>query len=517
MKLLNLKMDKIVLISTSTYPSDQGLRIVSSCLKSAGYITKIVFLPEEEDYSKKYSNKVLKQLEHICKDTMLIGIASYASTSIRAAQVINHLKKLDIPIVYGGIHATISLDLCIKESNIVCIGEGEEAIVELADAIRDKQNIEDIKNLWIKTNGKIIKNEIRPLIHDLNKLPFADYDIENHYILEKGKIVPFKEKHLNGQVFYQTIRGCPNSCTYCSNRYLKNLYLDKGPIIRKLDVNYVIKELLQLKNKFKTLGTIDFRAETLFIMSLDEVKDFCSKYKKYIGIRFKCLADPPTMNEEKLKFFIDAGLTDIIIGIQGCEAVNYGIYKRYIKDEQVIRAAKIVNKYKNKIAVMYDVITSNPYESEKDVLSLINLLIKLPKPYFLSVNNLVFFTGTELYEKAVKDGVIKSQKDSAFDLNYWDRFKHIKLKKRNAYLNLILNLMRGVVTEKRYGILPVSILKYLIREGNIKFNSKNLMFTYGTGYIVQSADFLREKIAKPIYRSMPTNFKVWYDKVRYRV
>jgi len=517
MKLLNLKMYKIVLISTSTYPSDQGLRIVSSCLKISGYDSKIVFLPEQEDYSKKYSKKVLKQLENICKDALLIGIASYASTSIRAAQVINHLKKLNIPIIYGGIHATISPNLCIKESNIICVGEGEEAIVELADAIKDKQDITKIKNLWVKKDNKIIKNDVRPLIEDLNKLPFADYDIENHYILDKGKIVPFKEKHLNGQVFYQTIRGCPNSCTYCSNRYLKNLYLDKGPIIRKLNVDYIIKELLQLKNKFKTLGTIDFRAETLFIMSLDEVKDFYYKYKKYIGIRFKCLADPPTMNEEKLRLFIDAGLTDIIIGIQGCEAVNFGIYKRYIKDEQVIRAAKIVNKYKNKLAVMYDVITSNPYENEKDVLNLINLLRKLPKPYFLSVNNLVFFTGTELYDKAIKDGIIKSEKDSAFNLNYWDRFKHIKLKKKNAYLNLILNLMRGVVTEKRYGVLPAPVLKYLIKEKNIKFNSKNLMFTYGTGYIVQGADFLREKVAKPLYRNMPTDFKIWYDKIRYRI
>ena len=229
-------MYKIVLISTSTYPSDQGLRIISSCLKQAGYNSEIVFLPEEEDYNKKYSKRVLKQLNNICKDSLLIGIASYASTSIRANQVINHLKKLNIPIVYGGIHATISPDLCIKENNIICIGEGEEAIVELANSIKDKQDITKIKNLWVKKDGKIIKNEVRPLI-DLNKLPFADYDIKNHYILEKSKIVPFKEKHLNGQIFYQTIRGCPNSCTYCSNRYLKNLYHDKGAIIRKLDVD----------------------------------------------------------------------------------------------------------------------------------------------------------------------------------------------------------------------------------------------------------------------------------------
>ena len=86
------------------------------------------------------------------------------------------------------------------------------------------------------------------------------------------------------------------------------------------------------------------------------------------------------------------------------------------------------------------------------------------KPYFLSVNNLVFFTGSELYNKAKYDNVIKKEKDSAYDLNYWDRFKHIKLKRKNEYLVLILNLMRGVVTKSRFGIMPNFLINILLRK-----------------------------------------------------
>jgi hypothetical protein len=76
--------------------------------------------------------------------------------------------------------------------------------------------------------------------------------------------------------------------------------------------------------------------------------------------------------------------------------------------------------------------------------------------------------------------------------------------------------MRGVVTERRFGLMPTFILKFLIKPKRIIFNEKHLFFTYFVGYLVQIMDVFRENIAKPIYRALPISFKVWYDKVRYR-
>ena len=507
---------KITLVSVSTYPSDQGLRTISSYLKKHNHQVKIIFLTASEDYSILYPKKVLSQLFSLCKNSDLIGVSSFACTSKRASQIINILKKLNKPIVYGGIHATISPELCIKDSGIVCVGEGEEAILDLVNAIEKHKPIDKIKNLWIKKNNKIIKNPVRPLIENLDKYPYADYDIQDHYILEKNNIIPFEERYLNGYIFFLTGRGCPYSCTYCSNRFLNQVYKGQKPV-RWHSPDYIINCILDLKKRYKTLKVFDIRDDTFFIRPLEQIREFCKKYKEKVNLRFKCLADPILVTDEKIKLLVDAGCTDIIIGIQGQENINFQIYKRYQKDEQVIKAAGIINKYKDKIAVMYDVITTNPYETSEDVLNLIRLLQKLPKPYYLSVNNLVFFTGTELYKKAKADGIIKTEKDSASFLNYWDRFQHIKLKKKNAYLNLILNLMRGVVTEKRFGIMPNFLLNFLLKEKFVRFNLKNTAFTYTIGYIVQVMDLLREKVAKPLYRSMPINFKIWYDKIRYRV
>lgn len=508
---------KFVLISTSTYPSDQGLRTVSSCLKRSGHKVKMIFLPAEEAYHMKYPECAVNQIIEICKDAGVIGISSYASTSVRAEDIIEKLKPLGKPIVWGGPHATISPQMCIEKVGIVCVGEGEEAMVELADKIEKGEDYSHVQNFWVKKGKKIFKNEIRQMPHMLDNLAPPDYDLEDHYILKKDSLTPFFEKDLNGMIFFMTTRGCVNACTYCSNHRYRQLYTGKGKLLRSYSIGYVITELVRLKNKFSTIGVFDIRDETLLARSYEDIKEFADRYKKEVGVRFKALADPPTVREDKLQLLVDAGMTDIIVGIQsGSDRVNLEVYKRYIGRDQALKAAQIINKFKDKLTVMYDFITTNPYENPEDVLDSIKLCMELPKPYFLSVNNLVFFLGTPLYEQAVADGTVKSKDDSAYDLNYWDRFKHIKLKKKNAYLNLVFNLMRGVVTERRYGVIPAPLLKRLVSESYVAYNLKHTAPTYAAGYTVQAFDFMRENVAKPLYRSLPTDFKVWYDKVRYK-
>ena len=511
---------KITLISTATFPSDQGIRTISSLLKKAGHEVKIFFLAYSEDYKKFYPKLVLNQIMNLSKDSDLIGVNSFASTAPRAIQVINKLKQLNKPIVWGGIHATISPEKCIEHCDIICVGEGEQAVVELAKAIETKKSINKIKNLWIRDSktGKIIRNSVRDLIDNLDSLPFVDYDIQDHYILHKNKIIKFRESDLNGEIFFLTGRGCPYGCDYCSNDLLNKLYEGKRKkILRWHTPEYIIDCILNLKNRFPSLSYFDIRDDTFSLRPLKDIERFCKLYKEKVSMRFKCLGDPKTISDEKIKMLVDAGCTDIIIGIQGSERVNKEIYHRNQTDKDVLNAAEIINKYKDKLAVMYDVITTNPYEESEDIINLIRLLQKIPKPYFLSVNNLVFFTSTPLYCKAKQEGIIKKEEDSAANLNYWDRAAHIKLKKKNMYLNLILNLMRGVATETRYGVMPDSLINYLLRPERVEKNLKNIFLTKTTLFFLNISDNIREKIAKPFYRSLPVNFKAWYDKARYRV
>ncbi|MCL5018792.1 MAG: B12-binding domain-containing radical SAM protein [Candidatus Pacearchaeota archaeon] len=472
-----------------------------------------------ENYFRNYNISELNQLLKFCKNSQLIGINSFASTFKRASRIISFLKKrLSTPIVYGGVHATISPEDCIKVCDLVCVGEGEEAIVELANAMDKKKSIEKIKNLWIRKEDQIIKNPVRNLIDNLDEIPMPDYDIENHYILSNKRIRKFSETDLDGAIFFLTGRGCPYGCDYCSNSLLNDLYKDKRKkILRWHSPEYIIKGILELKKKFPSLHYFDIRDDTFSWRTKEDIKKFCELYKEKVKMRFKCLGDPKTIDDEKISLLIDAGCTDIIIGIQGSEKTNAEIYHRNQKDEDVLRASKILNKYKNKLAVMYDVITCNPYEHPENIISLIRLLQKIPKPYYLSVNNLVLFPGSKLDQRARKEGLVKTEKDAAYHLNYWDRKAHILLKRKNMYLVLILNLMRGSVTKTRFGFLPNSLINHLLKPEIVRRNLKNNFRTLIILGVIGFYDLIRERILKPAYRNLPVNFKVWYDRVRYRI
>ena len=512
---------KITLISTSTFPADQGLRTVSACLKRAGHKVKMIFLPLVEDYSRYYPKTVMRQLKDKTEDNGLIGISAMESTSGRAQQLIKMYKHLEIPVIWGGPHPTFFPEKCFKECDVICVGEAEDAIIELANKIEKKESIKDVKNLWVRENGKEYKNDVRKPVEDLDDLAHPDYDLEDQVILENGKLIPFQERHIGGMIFFQTERGCPQACSYCTNNILQDLYKGKGSLLRTHTVDYVIEEFKRLKSKFPSIGVFDIRDETFLIRNIEWLKEFSVKYKKEIGMRFKCLAEPASMSaekmtDEKLGLLVDAGLTDIIIGIQsGSDRVNFKVYNRFISQKQLLSAAKVANKFKDRLTVMYDVISSNPYENKEDILETIKLVRQMPKPFYLSVNNLIFFEGTPLYDRALKDGFIGNGKSTS-NLNYWDRWKHIKLKGKNAYLNLVLNLMRGVVTDNRYGVMPDFVLDKLVKKSIVEFNIKNSLFTNIAGQVVSFADEIRENIAKPLYHAMPVSFKVWYDEIRYK-
>ena len=78
-------------------------------------------------------------------------------------------------------------------------------------------------------------------------------------------------------------------------------------------------------------------------------------------------------------------------------------------------------------------------------------------------------------------------------------------------------MMRGSVTETRFGMLPNSMINYLLKPTRVKKNLKNPFLSLLVLKFIALEDLIRERILKPVYRSLPISFKVWYDKVRYKV
>ena len=115
----------------------------------------------------------------------------------------------------------------------MCVGEGEYPLLELLTAIDNRKSPSKISNLWLKEDGKVIINNVRSPLGDLDSLPFADKDIFfNEY-----------SGFIKNSFMIVTSRGCPHSCSFCANSYLNNLYPEKAGYVRRRSVQNVIEEL----------------------------------------------------------------------------------------------------------------------------------------------------------------------------------------------------------------------------------------------------------------------------------
>lgn len=462
---------KISLISLDAFSGSLGLRSISAYLKNRGHDARIVFLlpNERTEYGRfPLSAKILDHLLELAGDSQVIGISGMTFESRTCVTVIDHLKRLNKPIVWGGIHATSSPDECIKYADIVCVGEGEEAFCELVEAMENKEDYYGINNFWFKKDGGVIKNPVRPLLQDLDSLPIPDYDPESHFISEGDSIKNTRAwyKRMN-RIIVHSARGCPNSCSYCINSFLKGLYSGKGKFLRSRSPASIINELLHYKAAFPHLKSFFLTEDTMFARRLDELSAFAQEYKKKIGLPFVCYTSPNTCQEDKLNVLLDAGLHRLQMGIQtGSERTNKDVYERNIPNSLVIKSAGVINKYSSRMAPPdYHVIFCNPYDRDDDLVETVSLVKKLPAPFILTAFQLAIFPASGLYTRANREGILKN--DTLFNL--CDYSKVLLYNASSRYMNFILFLMNGKVSKAMIGSLPRFLINFLIRAKTIRY------------------------------------------------
>lgn len=414
-----------------------NIRCLSSYLKKYRFSTKIIFLPSA--ISGDYDESVAKKIADISKDSRFIGISLMTNFFGKIISLTNNLRKYtNKPIIWGGIHPTIEPEECMQYADIVCIGEGEKSLLELLTKSKKHRNYTDVKGMWFKKNGKIIKNELREPILNLDSIPHPDYDFRNQYILHKNKIL-----RLNNQLFdnyseqvYETItaRYCPFNCSFCCNKFLKSKFKNCN-ILRKRSVEDVISELEEAKKSFnvKMMRLID---DSFFSLDIGYIRKFCEEYKKRIGIPFRVTGlNPLLFNREKIGMLIDAGLNELRMGIQSGSPRIRKMYSRFYTNKQVLEIAKELSSFRQIKQIQYDMIVENPWETEDDVIQSIKLASELPRPMVLYFFSLTFYPGTELYDRAIEEGIIKDKIKEVYNKGY----HHIKNDYFMALFHLVWN------------------------------------------------------------------------------
>ncbi len=385
------------------HSQDESLAVesLSAFLKANGHRTGLIFDPclfESSSVRNRYLSELLDirmALVSQVKESKpgLVAFSVNTVTYQWALQMAGLIKnEINVPTIFGGIHVTSMPDRVInrEEVDFLCVGEGEYPLLELVNSLETGVVDYNIKNIWFKKDGVIIKNDVRPPIDNLDTLPFLD----------KG-IFYSKYKMFSTNYMTMTARGCPYSCTYCCNDVWHNVY--KGnKYLRRRSVDNVIEELLIMKNKYR-IKRINF-FDDVFVMDTKWLKEFSEKYKDMIGLPFGCMAHCKLINLERAKLLKEAGCYGISFGLQTAnEANRKNILKRMEKNDDVRKAASICHTVG--LRFLIDHIFGIPYEGDKEYIEAINFYNEI-RPTGINTYQLAYFPNTRIIQTSKDAGLL---------------------------------------------------------------------------------------------------------------
>lgn len=413
------------------------------------------------DRPERYPPAVLDALVPLCADADLVGISLMTNYADNAAQITRALRgRIAAPVLWGGVHPTIRPAECLEVADMVCVGDGEEAIFDVVCALAGGRSVADIPNIWSRRpDGTVARNPVRPLSPDLDAFPAPDWSHEDHHLWDgQAGIVALTPavterflaggtvSRLLGRVGYQTMtgRGCPHRCAYCVNDAIKALYGAKG-YLRWRSVPHVMAELEQARAAMPFIGYVWISDDAFFARPLADIKEFCRQYKARIGLPFTCLGSPATISRDKLDALVDAGLLYLQMGVQtGSPRIQALFNRQAMGNDTMLAAMAIVNAYRDRLLPpSYDFILDTPYETLDDRLESVRFIAKIPKPFRLQPFSLVLYPGTKLAAMAAADGLLTDERRDVYTKSYTMR--------RPDYVNFLILLAKG-------GRFPSSLL-----------------------------------------------------------
>ncbi len=452
-----------------------ALHTLHAVLKGAGFEAHSIFFKSSNinTTSNQPTEREVADLIRLIKDIdpLIVGISFRSTFFNLALSITREIKKnLGLPVIWGGTHPTIRPQQCIEFTDMVCVGEGEGAIVELCLRLSKNEPLDNIQNVWVNSGDKVVKNAPRFLIPDLDTLPFPDFSCENKHFIDNGNIAPIVLAPARTNYWVMTSRGCPFSCTYCYNSIGQKIYKEKGQYVRRRSVENVIKELTFAKRSFKNLRYISF-LDDLFTFNLDWIRKFHGEYKKEVGLPFYCHIHPKFTGEEMIGLLKDAGCVGMTMGVQsGSSECRHKYYERYESNEDIIRAAK--NLHKEKIKCTYDLIMDNPLETDTDKRETFNLLLSLPRPFDLHIHSLTHFPETRLTQlllerKIITEDDVEDRKQKSY--KRWTPILDLDRKREDLFWDNLYYLAQNKH-------LPKQLLIWLSNRSFLKKHPKPFTF-----------------------------------------
>jgi len=357
--------------------------------------------PNEEDVIDDFIKTVETYRPH------LIGLFSIEVTHPLGIRLLDAVRGSGIPTVVGGPDATFAPEIVIRSPSVdmVCVGEGEFALVELCDRLSSGEDITAIGNLWVKMDGQIHRNPVRKPI-DLASLPRQDWDVYDERRFWKpmgGKISVTGTFEMN--------RGCPYTCTFCINSGFHELYGDLGGYYREQDVERLVDEMAEKKERYN-LAYVYLVAESFLTTTRTRIQTFGRLYQEKVGLPFWVEARPESINEEKVGLLTEIGCEGISVGV---ESGNFDLRKnvlgRNVTDKTILKAFELLRE--TGIRVSANNIIGFPTETREMIFDTIRLDRAL-NPHGVMVSFFSPYKGATLRDMCQELGYIEDD-DIAMD------------------------------------------------------------------------------------------------------
>jgi anaerobic magnesium-protoporphyrin IX monomethyl ester cyclase len=323
------------------------------------------------------------------------------------------VKELrDIPVVVGGYHPTALPDQVLQHPavDMICRGEGDHALLELVAKLENGEDYTKVENLWIKqkVDGKevIHRNNLRPLVQDLDELPWWDRDSfdMDRLLNDVGKLALVWGNEI---MPVYAGRGCPYACTFCANSQWLMMYRGKGRFTRKRSVKNIIEELEYLKDRYR-IKRFEFWDE-MFALGTGWLEDFAELYQERINLPWTAFVRAEICTLPILRKLKAANCQILAMGV---EAGNEEYRRRHLKKRTTDKI--LIEAFDNCREVGIETVASNiiglPYETPDLVRETIALNRRLD-PHALYFFHFAPLPGTELYEVCKKEGYLPNEQE----------------------------------------------------------------------------------------------------------
>lgn len=370
-----------------------GIAYLAAVLRQAGHEVGLLDANVEKDALRA----IRSRLETLRPD--IVGI-SVVSQLYRTSMKIAAMAKEALPgviVILGGSHPTIYPEIAAAEGNVdyAVYGEGEDTVVELAAALAGDGNVRDILGIAYKDDGRVIVNPPRPLIEDLDRLPFPAYDL-----LPAGRYAPPQATRppFMGMI---TSRGCAYRCVFCDARVVMGgRYRFHSPERTLAEVKYLVRTLGVREIMFKDSEFVQNRARTERLCEL--------LAEARLPVRWLCNGRVGRMDPALMKKMKDAGCELVMFGVEsGDDGVLRRLNKGFVVDQvrRTFRDAKAAG-----LKTSANFLIGNPGETADNVRMSIRLAREIGTD-FAYFDYLFPYPGTDLYRTARAEGWIPEDFD----------------------------------------------------------------------------------------------------------